>query len=314
MSHHQRRPSLFWPLVLIAVGSIFLLSNLGILPPNAIDLLWRFWPLVLIIIGVDILLGRRSAIGSIITSLLTIALIAGALAFVFAARSMPQLVQNIDLGELKHETLRAPMDGVQTATVAIDWSSAPGQLSALTDSNSLLEGDLKYYGTLFFENTGDDTHRNISIDTRIEQFFISAGNLISSNDRRWNIRLNPRAEFDLNLDVGSGPVILNLRDLRISALNIDGGSGPLRLTLPQAGQVFSYINGGSGPISITLPETMEAKITLDKGSGPFVPGRRLHQGASEWDDVQVWLTDDFTGADNYIELEVDQGSGPLQMK
>jgi len=315
MSHHpQRRPSLFWPLVLIAIGTIFLLSNLGILPPNAIDLMWRFWPLILIIIGVDILLGRRSAIGSIITSLLTIILIGGVLFFVFSAQNMPNLVKNIDLGELQHDTIRVPMDGLQSAAVAIDWSSEPGRLYALSDSNSLVEGDLHYYGTLFFENTGDDQHRDISIDTRIEQFFVSTGRLLSTDEQNWAIGLNPRADFDLNLDIGSGPVTADLHDLRVSALTIDGGSGPLRLTVPERGQIFAFIDGGSGPMIVTLPETMEAKITLDKGSGPFVPGGRLHKTASERDDVQVWVTDDFVGADNYIELEVDQGSGPLQMK
>ncbi len=37
----------FWPLFLIFVGTLILLVNLGILPPDT----WRFWPIILIIPG-----------------------------------------------------------------------------------------------------------------------------------------------------------------------------------------------------------------------------------------------------------------------
>ena len=43
----------FWPIVLIVVGSLLLLSNLGILPLGELKaLLARWWPSILILIGV----------------------------------------------------------------------------------------------------------------------------------------------------------------------------------------------------------------------------------------------------------------------
>jgi len=51
----RRIGPLFWPLLLIAVGSLFLMSNLGWLTFDLREL-WRLWPLIIIVIGLDILL------------------------------------------------------------------------------------------------------------------------------------------------------------------------------------------------------------------------------------------------------------------
>jgi LiaI-LiaF-like transmembrane region len=51
----RRIGPIFWPLLLIAAGVVFLLSNLGLL---SFDLgqIWRLWPVILVVIGLDILL------------------------------------------------------------------------------------------------------------------------------------------------------------------------------------------------------------------------------------------------------------------
>ncbi len=51
----RRMGPVFWPILLIAVGVIFLLSNLGLFPFDASQL-WRLWPLILVVIGLDVLL------------------------------------------------------------------------------------------------------------------------------------------------------------------------------------------------------------------------------------------------------------------
>lgn len=53
----MNRKSLFAPLLLIALGVWFLLSNFGMLPHIG-PLLARWWPLILIIAGAGMLLRR----------------------------------------------------------------------------------------------------------------------------------------------------------------------------------------------------------------------------------------------------------------
>jgi len=54
----MRPHNLIAPLILIALGSLFLLQNLGLMP-NLGPLLARWWPLILIMVGVSMLLRRR---------------------------------------------------------------------------------------------------------------------------------------------------------------------------------------------------------------------------------------------------------------
>ena len=59
--------SLFWPIVLIGIGVIALLANMGALDRENLLVLFRLWPLLLILIGIDIMFGRRApGIGALI--------------------------------------------------------------------------------------------------------------------------------------------------------------------------------------------------------------------------------------------------------
>ena len=65
--HHERK-GFVWPLILIFVGSIFLLNNLEILPWGIWDNLWKFWPIILVLIGFNMIFGE-SGLGSFIVGI-----------------------------------------------------------------------------------------------------------------------------------------------------------------------------------------------------------------------------------------------------
>ena len=54
--------SLFWPVVLIAAGVLWLLSNLGIMTAENWSVLVQLWPILLIAAGLDMIVGRFSAV------------------------------------------------------------------------------------------------------------------------------------------------------------------------------------------------------------------------------------------------------------
>ena len=55
----RRRGSLFGPLLLIALGIIFLLNNVNVLQGDVWNTILRLWPLILIVIGLDSLYQRQ---------------------------------------------------------------------------------------------------------------------------------------------------------------------------------------------------------------------------------------------------------------
>ncbi|MHC1782942.1 MAG: DUF5668 domain-containing protein [Anaerolineaceae bacterium] len=62
----RHRRSFFFPILLIAAGLIFLLSNMGYLEGSGMDFILRLWPLIFIIGGLDDLLRGESISGPVL--------------------------------------------------------------------------------------------------------------------------------------------------------------------------------------------------------------------------------------------------------
>jgi hypothetical protein len=63
---HRHHRSFFFPILLIAAGVIFLLSNMGYLEGSGMDFILRLWPLIFIIGGLDDLLRGESISGPVL--------------------------------------------------------------------------------------------------------------------------------------------------------------------------------------------------------------------------------------------------------
>lgn len=305
------RPSLFWPLVLIGAGVLLLLSNLGYLRWEAWNMLWRLWPLLLIALGIDILIGRRSVIGAIISGLVILALIAGALVVVFLAQNSALVGLTLPAG-IRTEHIEHPKGEVTRATVNIDWSSLPGHLSALRDSSNLIEGDISYWGNLIFDVNVTGETANVELDSYSGIGW--GGPPFREAGYRWDVRLNPDVELNLVMDTGSGPYEFDLSGLKLSSVSLDSGSGSVKLILPSTGNFSVLIEGGSGSLEIVLPEGLEARVALESGSGSFTPGARFRLVSGARDDDGVWETERFATARHRVDMIIDQGSGSITLR
>ena len=63
MEERRRPHSLFFPLLLIAVGIVMLLNALNMIQGSTLDILLRLWPLLFIAGGLDSLYRREGAVG-----------------------------------------------------------------------------------------------------------------------------------------------------------------------------------------------------------------------------------------------------------
>jgi hypothetical protein len=310
----RRPPSLFWPLVLVGAGVILLLSNLGYLPWQSWNILWRLWPLLLVALGVDLLIGRRSMVGAIVSGLLILLLIGSVVAIVFFAQNIPALIEMTEPLEWRTEHIEHPLGGVERASVTMDWTSAPGYLSTLRDSPNLIEGDVAYRGQLIFEVDLHGDRADVNLDSRLSGPWFGPFDFGSRADERWDVGLSPKVPLDLTLDASSGPCDFDLTGLQVSDLFLDSGSGPIDLALPSGTTFDARIEGGSGPITIILPESVGARVVLDSGSGPFGPDERFRLVTGERGHDGVWETDNFRTAEHTILIDIDQGSGPISIR
>ncbi len=312
-SSQRRPPSFFWPLVLIGAGVVLLLSNLGYIPWSSWNVLWRLWPLLLIALGVDVLIGRRSMGGAIVSGVLMLLLIGGVVLLVIFAQYVPALSELVRPDEWHAERIEYQLGDIESASVTIDWSSRPGYLTALEDSSNLIEGDIIYRGDLIFDVDERGGRANVELDTWSTGIWFSpdfsdweAGN--------WEVKLSPDVPLELNFDSGSGFCDFDLTDLQLNDFVLDSGSGAVDLLLPSTSSFEGRIDSGSGAMDIILPEGVGMRVVLDSGSGSFRPDDRFRLLSGERDDDGVWETEDFDDAEHIITLEIDQGSGSITIR
>lgn len=310
----RRPPSVFWPILFIGAGVILLLTNLGYMPPLSWGVLWRLWPLLIIALGIDLLIGRRSVVGAIVSAVLLLVLIGGIVLVAFFAQNIPAVSGWIQSPEFRHDHVESSLTNVERAEVYIDWSSVPGYLSELKDSPNLIEGDVDYLGELTFDVSVRGGRADVKLDSRFTGSWFGGWPFGDQSDKRWGVGLSPDVPLDLSLDAGSGPCDLDLAGLRVSGLVLDVGSGPVDLVLPAASSFEANVDGGSGPISVVLPRNVGLRVELDSGSGPFSPDARFELVRGKRHGDGVWETYKYDVAEYKILLVLDQGSGPVSIR
>ena len=135
MQNSYRRPSLFWPVLLIGLGVLFLLQNFGLLPRGMWAALVPLWPVLLIVLGLDMFLGRRSLSGAILVLVLSALIVAASLTWAaLRAQALPP-------GH--SQSLIQTFRSAEKVSVKLDFDVGQLNVSTLTGSDYLMEGDVK---------------------------------------------------------------------------------------------------------------------------------------------------------------------------
>jgi hypothetical protein len=336
----KRNPSLFGPIVLIAIGSVFLLANLDMLPGR---LYWeaalRLWPLLLVFIGLNLIVRQiPGALGSFLSALIGIVAVLTFGYVLLFADQIPfvQAGEGTTAVDIQRDVpISYALDGIDSADISIDLNMVAADLYTLEDSSDLINGTVTYIGDLIFEVDQNGNSADVKLDTTTADFwFFNPGNWTNfNNDDRWQIGLSPDVALDLHLDGASGSYDadlgrLFLTDFELDAgsgsgdiimpggnyeASIDGGSGSVYLVLPRGGEQLFVIDGGSGSFTLVLPDSMEARFEVDHGSGAFNPGSRLQQIDGDSDN-SVWQTVGYGSSQNQIVVELDIGSGAASVE
>jgi hypothetical protein len=304
----RRGPDLFWPIILIGAGVILLLANLGVITGNPWPIIANLWPVILIVIGLDILFGRRSLLGGLIGAALGLVLIAGLIFLLIAQPNLPGLNFGMGNASLQTRHIEAPLGAIQTANVSLDFGSGDYWLYALGDSDQLIDGEVSYYGDLTFDVNSSNDRATVRIDSRSGMFF---GFMLP--DEKWDIGLNTKPVYDLDLNYGSGGGRADLSQLTLSGGQLDGGSGHVEVRLPATGKFTLNADGGSGGLTFHVPGKMALRVEYEHGSGGLNSGARLNLVSGERNRDAVYETENFGSASNAITLIVNGGSGSINI-
>jgi hypothetical protein len=271
MTYRNQRPPLFLPVILIAIGALFLYANFH---PNFYPwpLIRTYWPLLLIFFGVGKILDstwmRRSGDpnaqpGPSIAGTVTIlALVLVLMALFWHGRAFSR--DGRHGVALHHESRIVEVQDAKSVDASIEAGS--GEVNISGGSSHLLDADFNFadsystptvdynvasgVGQLTINQNGEDAH------------FIS-----SHND--WNLRFSNDVPLELKLDMGAGQGRLRLRDVPVTRLELNMGAGQvdLDLTGDRKKDLDADIEGGVGQATIRLPKNVGVVVHATGGIG-----------------------------------------------
>jgi len=247
------RRGLFWPLLLITIGLVFLLVNFGFIPGVTALSLLNLWPLLLVLAGVDIAIGRRWPLAALGIDVAVIALGLALLATQPTFVGGPFFV--IGDGAGGESDVSVARQGVSSLSLDLNGGAGrfrvSGGSSTLVDAHSANE-DLRLRRS---DIDKGGTHASVRIDQ-------SGTRQVGSTTIDVEARIASDVDTDLQVDGGAGEFIIDLRDVRVTNADINVGAAQLTVTLPKpAAAVTIDVNAGASSIIIEVPDGVEAQVT-----------------------------------------------------
>ena len=293
----QRRGTDVWPIVLIAVGAIVLLNNLGLFEIGALLGLLNYWPVALVAVGLNLLTNDRYRTpliaGAIVVAVLLWSLDGGAQRLVggtTAAEVVP--VEHLLEGAA---AARVTLD-LGVGRVRIDDAAASGVLAsgsvALGRGESLEESYGRENGTALLELRS----RGVAGTTTFGL----------GEDRSWTLSFTREVPLAMRVNAGVGASRIDLRNASLVDLSFRGGVGESQIELP-GGSYAASVDVGVGETTVRVPSSAAVRLTLSTGLGSS-------NVRGEWNRVgDVYTTPGYETAQERIELRVSGGVGAVSV-
>jgi hypothetical protein len=270
----MKADKLFWGLIFVFVGTIFLLENFDIIDFSW-RYIWHFWPLLLIITGVNIVFANsKSKSGAIIIGVITLL----ALSFL-TFKGLEQRTSesrrwswNWDSDEDEEETDK---DSSNFSTYSEDYSSnykeatlnvygAASTFEIETGADKLFESEIKETSNRYFlKKTETDSSVVLEFRTKNENT-----NFNFKNDEYSKVRMkiNDNPIWDINLKMGAGKIDFDFSKNKVKNVSLKGGAAEFNVKL---GDLYNDVDltaeTGVAEIKIAIPKNSGCKIKTQTG-------------------------------------------------
>jgi hypothetical protein len=339
--------SIFFPLLIIFIGVILLLSNLNLIPGNGWNLLIRFWPIIFIFGGIDDLLNQKwtgaiinFGVGSIlilanfgffsmstwqiIMNFWPIIIVAIGLEIIFRGRSVVGSLIGVTIsillvlglfwfalqGPLTKDAISYPInyDVGDSKRAELDIKPVVGSLTI--DSGDFTDQLIE--GEILASNNEEiKIESELSGQTQIISITTSGNVYLPSNNMNngfpWDLLLNTNVPFSINIEQIIGVQDLALTGLDIQNLDSKLVIGTMEVNLPDNEKLSADLECIIGEMVIIVPEGISLTINLDSG----MTGVSLGDGFVREGDVIY--SNQSTTSKNYI-LNVNLPLGSLQIR
>ena len=250
------RRGLFWPLLLVVVGLVFLLANLGYIGPISVLALANLWPIILVLVGIDIAFARRWPVGVLLAD---VVIIGGALALVSYAPNLPSGA--LILANPGDTVVSQPRGDAKTLSLRLSGGAGSYTVKGGADAADLVRvtSDSPVLHLRSSTRTGD--RADVRIDENLDGIHFGP---------RTNAHVDALIASDvttsLRVDVGAGEFVVDLSSVRLSDASVNAGAASLRIVAPTpTGDVPITVSTGASSVVIEVPAGVEARVSITGG-------------------------------------------------
>jgi hypothetical protein len=224
----MRSGKIFWAVVLIGLGFLFLISNLGILDINT----WRlFWPGVLILLGIWFLIGSTTGAGEMIL-----------------------------------EDGSVDLEGAESASVTVKHGAGKLVLSGSAEEGKLVSG--KFASGLDAQVQKEGSRLKVVLQPQNRAFpdIFYPGNWVSGRGLHWDFGLSKDIPLDLVFETGAVDASLDFTDLLVKNLVIKTGASSTAVKMPAAaGTTYFKVEAGAASMDIQIPDGVAVRVETESG-------------------------------------------------
>lgn len=224
----MRNGGIFWGIILVLLGGLFLLETLGILPAS-VNVWSVFWPLLLIGMGLSALMQAvRPASGRV-------------------------------------QALRLPLEGARVARVKISHGAGELLIDDRAGPDELLNGSFGGGVESRTRRSIDETSVELRLPAQNLPFFWPPVGF-GPHGLNWTVGLNPVVDYRLDLEVGASRNRLDLTNLRVIELRLQTGVSATEIDFPaRAGRTMAVIKSGVASVVARVPQGVGVRIRSTGG-------------------------------------------------
>jgi hypothetical protein len=262
---------LFWAIILISIGILFMLGNFGIIHFNWFTF-WRLWPLILIFWGIAILPMKDifKLVLLIVTVLLTI------IFFNRIEETRPwyfNFHRGFNDGDFKlwdsdsdegstynykDQNLLVPFDSLAVKGI-LNLDAAAGNFAISGSTHDFLafskSGDIGNY-----ELTSSDQKGIKTITLKMNEGSVRHNIKKNSVD----IRLNVKPTWNLDLNIGAAEMNLDLSEYKIDTAQFNAGASSIEIRLGDKNPLTVVnFDAGASSITVKVPKTSGCQVSSE---------------------------------------------------
>ncbi len=255
----------FWALILIAIGVLFMLNNFGVIEFGFFTFM-SLWPLILILWGISILPIRDVyKITALVAVLALTAIFFQRLTensfwrdspFIhFNHRNWNDYTEDETTYNYQPQNLSVPFDSLTTKGM-LKLEAAAGNFNIAGVTSDFLS----------FEKTGDIGNYSLTTSDSdgikmITLALEKAGVRHNIKENKVDIRLNQQPKWDLDMDIGAAEINMDLRDYLIDTITIDAGASAIEIQVGDKSPfTMMTFNAGASSIKVDVPKTSGCQI------------------------------------------------------